>query len=431
MSFLKSTIAAALFAGSSWAASTVFEQEHVTWLDPELQLAFTDSVHQQFSADDFCRNLAVTEPDLGRPQCRFAGEWERDSSAHLYLQWLGRNLDARLKPEHLVTRDPAVSERLRKLDDRYLITFTQRGDTLWAALFSGRRTFEQAVNLSAPAALTAFTPVPADAKALAQLVATAWFSHHSTPRLNEKEKAAAELAPDESYGESPRFDRWVSLGAGWSQGSIPLTPSSWYANRIKDHVSDYGRVQDSLSLWSFITDESVLYTMRAGFTWNGFVGAEAFATQTHYRAKLDPSDTVYNELAHWNYTRTEVGLTVHGVWREVLSENVETQPYTFLGFHYSFLSEDIAVKAGRTPSDQYRYRVQFMPFYKGAIFGIGNRLMWYGTIAIDTRAGFSNRGRSLDREPSPDAVVEPTIIGGSTLDCFISASLEYHWRKKN
>jgi hypothetical protein len=46
---------------------------------------------------------------------------------------------------------------------------------------------------------------------------------------------------------------------------------------------------------------------------------------------------------------------------------------------------------------------------------------------IDLRAGIAGRGRILDREPSVDAVAEPTVIGGSTIDCFIQLGLEYHW----
>ncbi len=36
----------------------------------------------------------------------------------------------------------------------------------------------------------------------------------------------------------------------------------------------------------------------------------------------------------------------------------------------------------------------------------------------------------LDSDPSSEAASEPTIIGGSTVDCFASIGIEYYWSIK-
>ncbi|HSQ40646.1 MAG TPA: hypothetical protein VLM37_00030, partial [Fibrobacteraceae bacterium] len=207
---------------------------------------------------------------------------------------------------------------------------------------------------------------------------------------------------------------------------IPFTPKSWYSSKLNDRVSRYRIVKDSLSLWSFLEDGSPLVTLRAGFTWNSFIGMELFGVRTVHDVKL-ADDTLYDELDHWSFTRYEVGLTTHITGHKQWLPVLESQPFFFLGFHLSFLSEDIGLKDGDEASDYYKRRITFASYYKGALIGVGHRLVWNRRLAFETRMGLNNRGKFLDTEPSSDAVAEPTVIGGSTLDCFLSASLEYHW----
>ena len=55
------------------------------------------------------------------------------------------------------------------------------------------------------------------------------------------------------------------------------------------------------------------------------------------------------------------------------------------------------------------------------------RFIFLKHYGVDLRAGIVSRGRMLDTDPDPDAVAEPTKIGGSTYDCFATIGLEYHW----
>jgi hypothetical protein len=414
-----------ILTGIALAFSPTYKLPWTQWKSPEIAIAFSDSLHSPINPEDFCLSLVRVQSALGRPQCRIAGDWERDSASRVYLQWLGKNMDARVVDNHLLARNPAVMERLRRLDDQYLLVLSERNDSLWVAFFTGARI--------SPNSIGAISPIPKDSRELAEIIAATWFTESPEPRLTPEQKKAISVAPDQAYAANHAFDAWIGLGIGWSQGSIPLTPSSWYASKLKDRIQKYRTVDDSLSLWSFLEDESPLQTVQAGFTWNGFIGAEAFLTRSNHQAKVDNSDTLYNELAYWDYTRYEFGMTAHITTHYSLPYSFEAMPHAFLGFHYSYLFEHIAVKdaaSGREPSQSYDRRIHFLPFYKGAIFGVGNRILWKGTLALDTRTGISNRGRSLDREPSPDAVTSPTIIGGSTLDCFVSATLEYHFRDK-
>lgn len=405
------------------AFETVFREEYPVWQSPTVEIVHADTAAPRVNADEFCRALLRSQPALGRAQCRIGGEWERDTLANQYLAWVGKNLDPRLGAENLIARQPNVADRLRKMDDTYLLLVSRRSDTTWLLLYTGSR--------PEPVALGYQREKGFDALRLAEQLGQTWLSASPQRRLSNQEKVAAAIEPDASFGETPTLDTWIGLGGGWSQARIPLTPYSWYKGKLNERVRYYRNTSDSLSGWNFLEDESPLLTVRAGFTWHGFIGGELFAVRTTHRMKIDENDSIYQELDHWDFTRYEMGLTVHATLRKKLSPRWELQPHAFIGFHYSMLREDIAAKSGYTESDQYRNRIRFEPFYKGAIFGIGNRLLWNGSIALESRMGISNRGRSLDREPSEDAAPEPTTIAGATLDCFISASLEYHWRRRN
>lgn len=409
---------------SGYALESVFLQNIPVWKKPVIRCVHADTSMPRVNADQFCQALGRSAPELGRPDCRIEGEWERDSLIAKYLAWAGRNMDPRVKPIHLSARHPSVAEKLRKLDDDYLLLFSRNQDTTWVALFTGKSTEPQALAYQVESSF--------NAEGIAEQIGQTWFSATAERRLSAKEKAAAAIEPDVSFGETPTFDTWISLGGGWSQATIPLTPTSWYKGKKDQRIRYYRNTTDSLSGWNFLEDESPLISIRTGFTWQGFVGGELFALRTTHKMKIDNRDTIYQELDHWNFTRYEIGLTVHATIRKTLGEHWETQPHAFVGFHYSILQEDIALKSSvAEASAQYRNRIQFEPFYKGAIFGIGNRLLWKGFLALETRVGLNNRGRSLDKEEgAEDAAPEPTIIAGSTLDCFISASLEYHWLRR-
>jgi len=294
-------------------------------------------------------------------------------------------------------------------------------------MFSGNRSFEQPRIVNEPAALVSIFPKPADAATFAEVIGLSWFAESPIRKLTDHEKEAAAVAPDPSYAATPAFDYWISMGTGWSQAAPPLTPNSWYKSRVKDHVVHYRSVKDSLSAWSFLDDKSQLFTLRGGFTWIGFVGIEAYATRTNYRVKIDPTDSLYRELDHWSFARYEMGLTAHITMQKKLNESFSLNPYAFLGFDYSFFVESIGLRPDFTASEQYKNRFQFESYYRGAIFGVGNRLTFKENYALDTRVGIASRGKSLDQTPSPDAAPSPTIIGGTTIDCFASVALEYHW----
>ncbi len=405
----------------SQAWTPVIQNEFSLWKEPLIRIAHSDSSMPRINADEFCISLMRSAQKLGKAQCRIDGELERDSAFSKYLVWIGKNVDPRITPHNLVPRNSQVARQLRNISDDYLLVFSRNGDTTWITLFTGAN--------SEAAALGFEIQKIADYPSIAERLGQTWFDGTPEKKLSAKEKEAAAIEPDASYGATPLLDSWIAIGGGWSQARIPLTPYSWYKNKLNQRIRYYRNTSDSLSGWNFLEDESPLLSLRAGFTWHGFIGGELFALRTTHKMKIDESDSIYQELDHWSYTRYEVGLTVHATLHHKLSQDFELQPHAFLGFHYSFLNEDIALKNGFEESAQYKSRIEFKPFYKGAIFGIGNRLVWKEHFAVETRAGLNNRGRSLDREPSEDAAPEPTIIAGSTLDCFISASLEYHWLK--
>jgi hypothetical protein len=107
---------------------------------------------------------------------------------------------------------------------------------------------------------------------------------------------------------------------------------------------------------------------------------------------------------------------------------LDITPLFFLGFQYTFYSEDIGLKSGvKSPSRAYQYRIKFEDVYKGALLGFGGQFVFKKHYGVDLRAGISSRGRDIYEAPSPDAGAAPTTIGKSTIDCFVSLGFEYHW----
>lgn len=397
----------------------VFRAPYTTWKDAEV-LVWSAQGERPFAPNEFCLALRRANGGIGNPACREAGDWERDSATNLYAQWLQQNVATDLAAAHLRARSPTVTAKLRGLVDQMLLFTTVRSDTLWTLLFEGESAEPKAIGYSL---------LDNDPVATANAVAQAWFSDPAERRLTEMERLSAASAPDPFYGEKPLYDAWAGIAYGYSQAKIPLTPSSWYNNTLRSRIKNYRNVRDSVSAWSFVSDDSPLLSLYGGASFFGFVGLEFSARYTQHQAKL-ANDTVYNELDHWDFQRYEFALNCLLTRSYALTSQLETRPHVFLGFLYSVLSEDIAVKDGRTPSETYKNRVQFEEFYRGGMVGLGNRLVFRKHFALDLRAGFASRGRSLDKEPSEDAVAEPTIIGGATFDGFVQAGLEYHWQWK-
>ena len=407
----------------SFSFQDVFHQEWIHWRDPQIQIVSVN-LPTTLQVNEFCLSLALENPNLGHPDCRVGGEWLRDSASAVYIQWLQANANPHLTPHDLASRNKSVVQRLHELDDKYLLILYKRGDTLWSQLYSGARTIPTTARPTEPIAMGFMQATNPDAKSIATAL-TSWFSGSTQVRLNDDEKKFQAAQPDLAYSEVPDLDTWIGLGIGWSQAQIPLTPSSWYAIR-KDRVQNYRFVKDSSSAWSILEDRVPTQNINLGFTWSGFLGLELFAVRSVHDVKYNALDSAYLDLDHWRFTRTEFGLTAHMNYPYKISPSFEWDGFAFLGFHYSILSEDIALRKGAIASSDYKYRIGFEDSYKGAIFGVGNRLLWSHRLGLEARLGISNRGKNLDQEPSADAVSEPTIVGASTLDCFISAALEYH-----
>lgn len=412
-----------LMVGWVWGQNiqTVFESPYTTWKDADVLLWPSDGA-PSFPPAEFCLALRRANGGIGNPSCRIAGDWQRDSAANLYAQWLANNMQRGLQPIDLRARSPLTIQRLRNLVDQMLVLTSVRNDTLWAALFEGSVIEPKSVG---------FLVLPQDPITIANAIAQAWFTSPTQRRLTDAERAQASQAPDPYYAEKPLYDAWVGVALGYTQAQIPLTPDSWYRSKLQSRIKNYRNVQDSLTAWSFVEDQSVLQSVYGGASFFGFLGLELGLRHSHHKAKFDRSDTLYHELDHWNFDRYEFSIGCLLTRTYALPYRLETRPHFFLSFIYSFMSEDIGLRSGQgSGSASYRSRFQFEDFYRGGIVGLGNRLVFDQKVALDFRAGFASRGRSLDKEPSPDAVAEPTIIGGATFDGFIQIGLEYHWQWK-
>jgi len=397
---------------------TIARLPFVNWKDVDV-LLWNDSTFQPYPASEFCRALRRANGGIGNPNCREAGEWQRDSSASLYAKWLRVNLAEDMLPQLLKARSPLVSARLSALQDQMLLFATQRTDTLWLVLFTGESPEPKAIGY----VLDIKDPV-----ALSDAIAEAWFRGPAERRLTNEEKQSAAKAPDPFYGEKKTNDVWAGAALGYSQARIPLTPSNWYDRTLSSRIKNYRNVRDSLSAWNVITDDSPVYSLYGGALFFGFIGLEFSGRFTQHSVKIDATDTIYAELDHWDFNRYEFVLSCILSRSFAVASQWEVQPHFFLGFLYSVLSEDIALRDGLQASESFKNRLEFESFYRGGMIGFGNRIVLKKTYALDLRAGFASRGRSLDKEPSPDAVSEPTIIGGATFDGFIQAGLEYHWQ---
>jgi len=398
---LKKTIILAIFLFLNSYAADV-------WKDGEFLLWSYGKPH--ISPADFCFALRYENEKIGTPGCYEAGDWERDTTASLYAKWLNTNLDARFAPEDLRPRNPHVIERLQSLRDRNLLFSTVKGDQLWFLLYD-----ETSMD---PKEIAVF-PLSMDSAKIARKIAGDWFGGTPRTRLSDSERAAKQMEPDEYYAEQPLYDAWLGIGTGYSRAKVPLTPNSWYKNKLNSRIKSYRNVADSVSAWSFVDDSSPFYSAYIGGSLYDFIGMEFEFHRSGHKAKIDKSDAVYDELDHWTFTRYELMLSL--IFMRVFTPHpqIEIEPYASASVIFSFFSEDIDLKDGEPGSQPYRDRFEFETYYRGVALNLGLRTAFFKHYALNLRTGIANRGTSM--------VVE-NVIGSSTTDAYIAAGLEYHFR---
>jgi len=402
------------------AKETVFKNDYTIWKDADI-LIWTKDSNLVVSPKELCLSLKRINASIGEPKCRTFGEWERDSVTALYGEWLKNNLAPNLDADHLRARSPEMIKKINNLEDKTVIYLTQKDNQLYVALFE---------ELSASPKTVQILPYSKNQIEQSEIIANALFKNKAERRLTKEERKKKAEEPDPYYKETAKHHSWVGVAYGKTQASLPLTPKSWYKNKLNSRIKSYRNTKDSLSLWNFIEDEAPLASFYFGRTWYGFIGAEFFYRYSSHKAKIDNTDPIYQELDYWKFNRHEIGISL------VFSKNyhsfsfLETSPYAFIGFQYSFFNEEIGLKKGVEPSRFYETRIKFENVYKGALFGAGTHLIFFKHYGINLKAGIGSRGRMLDSDPSSEAASEPTIIGGSTIDCFINLGIEYYWSLK-
>lgn len=402
-------------------AGDFFKTPYTIWQDGDY-LLWTPDDSLPFTPKDFCQALRRNNTGIGTPNCREIGEWQRDTVSALYGKWLAKNMGEKLEAEHLKARSPMMQGKITALEDKILLFLSKKGESLQIAIFD-----ETSIAPKTAGSL----PFSKNKSILADQVAQSYFDNDAHRRLTKQERKKKAEEPDPYFQETKKMDFWVGASAGYSQAEIPLTPSNWYENKLKSKVKRYRVTRDSLSLWNFLEDESLVLSAYVGATWYGIFGGEIFYKYSGHDVKIDPKDTTYQELDHWKFGIHDIGLTLHITHSFNTTEWLETSPFVYFGFQYSFLAENIKLKKKvKKPSVAYSSRIEFEDVYKGAVLGLGSRFLFMKNFGLALRAGISTRGRSEDTTPDPNAVAEPTIIGGLTVDGFISAGLEYHWNWK-
>lgn len=405
-----------IFACSVFADNILFKNKWTLWKDAEV-LIWSTTASPAIDPKEFCLSLKRNNTGIGDPKCRVLGEWERDSVAIRYSNWLLQNIEPNVSAGHLKARHPAMAAKISSIEDKLILFIGVRDNQVYAA------TFDE--NASEPVAAGIFNN-SGDKIELGDKIASAFFNETTKRRLTKQERAKKLTEPDESYKEIPKFRGWAGIAAGYAQAQIPLTPDNWYDSHLNSRVRNYRITKDSASLWNFITDDDPQMALYLGGTWYGFIGAEIMYRYSYHKMKIDRRDTVYNELDYWGFHLNEIGINIILSRSYPLNKWFEINPYAFLGFQYSFYSEDIALKKGvKVPSREYEVRIKFEDSYKGALVGLGSRFIFMNHYAVGLRAGVSSRGRNIDTDPTPEAAAEPTTIGSSTIDCFINLGLEY------
>lgn len=404
------------------AKDIYFDSKWTLWQDADI-LIWTTEKESPIDPKEFCLSLKRNNSGIGSPKCRLLGEWERDSVAMRYASWLKNNMDPSLDASYLKSRHPAMAAHFQELEDKIVLFIADQGDYLQIAIFDE--------TAHEPKTAGSILKKP-DKIALGDDIASAFFNRYTKRRLSKEERLKRDTEPDDLYKETPSFRTWIGISAGLAQAQIPFTPDNWYKRKVNSRVRNYRITRDSVSLWNFIDDSTPLFTLYAGGIWFGFIGGEIFYRYSKHDVKTDDKDPIYKELDHWYFSQHEVGLNVLISHTYSPLKWMDLHLFTFLGFQYSFYSEDIELKSNiKKPSKEYETRVEFEDAYKGALLGIGTQCVFLQHYGISIRTGVSSRGRDVYTEPSPDAAAEPTTIGASTIDWFISFGLEYHWSLGN
>ncbi len=405
-------------SGYTVADGIYFDSKWTLWRDADI-LIWTPDKELAIDPKEFCLSLRRNNTGIGEPKCRTLGEWERDSVAVRYANWLGYNMEPNLDAHYLKARHPAMSAKIQALEDRIVMYIADKGSEFQVAIFDETTAEPRAAGT---------VKKKADKIALGDDIASTFFDRKTSRRLSKEERQKKLTEPDDYYKEVPNFRAWAGISAGYAQAQLPLTPDNWYRSHVNSQVRNYRITKDSVSLWNFIDDSTPLFTLYAGGIWYGFIGGEIFYRYSNHSVKTDKRDSVYKELDHWDFSQHEIGLNVMFSRSYATASWLDINLFAFLGFQYSFYSEDIELKDGvKNPSKAYQSRVKFEDAYKGALFGGGSQFVFAKHYGASVRTGISSRGKSVYSDPTPDAAAEPTTIGAITIDWFISFGLEYHW----
>lgn len=414
--FLLIFVAVAVSVAS--AESIYFNSKWTLWKDADI-LIWTVDKELSIDPRQFCLSLKRINMAIGEPKCRTVGEWERDTIAVRYATWLSYNLEPGLSSGYLKARHPSMSAKIQSLEDRIVMYISQKDNILQIAIFDETS--------SEPKAAGNVFMKP-DKIALGDDIARAFFDRNTSRRLSKEERQKKLTEPDDYYKEVPQVRAWGGLSAGYAQAHFPLTPYSWVRRHVNSKVSNYRATRDSVSLWNFIDDSTPLFTLYGGAIWYGFIGGEIFYRYSNHATKIDNRDPIYNELDHWEFGQHEIGLNMMFSRTYNPLNWMDIHLFGFLGFQYSFYSEDIALKKGVSrPSSAYKTRIKFEDAYKGALLGGGGQFVFLQNYGVSIRTGIASRGKNVYSEPTPDAAAEPTTIGAMTVDWFINIGLEYHW----
>lgn len=416
---MKKLLVVLMFLAAWLQASEVYFDSHWTlWKDATILIWAPDG-NSPVDANEFCLSLRRNNTGIGEPKCRLLGEWERDTIAQRYGAWFSSNLEKDLPPVFLRARHPGMAAKIQALEDNIVLYLAPQGKNIQVAIF------DETVQEPKAAGIVKATN---DKVALGDDIAATFFDKRTKRRLTKKERQQMLTEPDDLYKEVPSLKIWAGVGIGYSQAHFPLTPDNWTRNHTRSRVRNYRITKDSVSLWNFIDDADPYISLYAGCTWHGFIGVEMFYRYSNRDMKTDPTDTVYQELDHWDFGQHDFGLNVLLSRTYPITAWLDISPLVFLGFQYTIYSENIGLKKGvQKPSRAYQYRIKFEDAYKGALLGFGGQFTFKKHYGIDLRAGLSSRGRDLYVAPSPDAGAAPTTIGKSTIDCFISLGIEYQW----
>ena len=417
LSILIFAITVVALSANALAHDKFFNEHPTLWKDADILIWSLDK-EPVIDPKEFCLSLKRNNSGIGEPKCRLQGEWMRDSVAMRYAAWLNANMDPALKPEYLRARHPAMQAKFQALEDQIVLFVAKNGNMVNVAWFDE--------TASEPKAAGKILLSP-DRVSMGDEIADMFFDATPKRRLSKDERKKMQTEPDEYFQEVPIFKMWAGIGMGYSQAQVPLTPDNWYSSHINSQVRNYRVTKDSLSLWNFLDDSDPYFTLYVGATWYDFIGLELTYHYAKHHVKTDPADTVYQELDYWDFHQHEIGLSAMFSRNYRPASWVDITPFLFVGFQYSFFVESIELNDDvKTPSKAYKARIKFEDAYKGALVGFGSHFIFLKHYGLGLRTGISSRGRNTYVDPSPDAAAESTIIGGSTIDWFIGAGLEYH-----